>query len=211
MHNLAFISLFILFFSARGCKHEIIDNSAEAKNIKLPVYSETGAGTLGCLVDGKVFTVFGLIDTNTHYGSLSKYAPSTVQASIQKRSYIPDTILTIEGTLGIITQNVFTTRQTVKIEVAKKGNLKGVYNDFRGPWIGITYSDDLSLALVGVYRWDARKPATLTINKDEISNGRHIISGKFEGYLYSIYNDMNHHTIDSVKITNGVFDVDIQK
>ena len=57
MKNLLY--LLLLSFAFSSCKDEEYDNIEEYFSIELPDYSETGAQTLGCLIDKDVWRTFG--------------------------------------------------------------------------------------------------------------------------------------------------------
>lgn len=203
MQNLAIFSLFILLFSSRGCKEKNFDNTVEAKNIQVPAYTETGANTLGCFIDGKPWTVFGQ-HFELHFTTELK--DNVLYGSITKAYYSADSVLKVNGSLGVIQNGIEIREEGIRLSVLKKSSLLGAH------YLSNPYSDDsmeysdINYPNNGQYTNMARNPIKITINKDMRIGPKRIISGNFEGYLYNNYNKPR---LDSIHITGGVFDIDL--
>lgn len=182
----------LLVFS--GCTK--YDDTAAAKTLKVPPYTETGANTFGCLLNGQVWANFGATVIHQELGT-TKIDTSKVTSFIQWSAYPQtDTVFYVRAAYSLVKKGRELRDEFMSIQLPKHGSLKGIHL-LTDTGAVFQYSQILS----GQYSSKARKPFTVIINRDSVVNGyRHIVSGRFYGVLY------NFAQTDSVSISGGVFD-----
>ena len=192
MKNLILCAFGLLVIT--GCAK--YDDTQAAKNLQVPPYTETGANTFGCLMNGSVWANFGAFVSQggifTHPTS-----PSKVNSSIFYLAPPADTLFVVGAQYSLVKNGIELREENMSIQLTKNGSLKGTHqlmgtNDiFRYDKTDLTF-----------YTSKARNPFTVIINKDSVVNGgpQHIVSGRFYGVLY------NYAQTDSVFISGGVFD-----
>lgn len=196
MKNLI-VLLFVLALSA--CSG--YDDTAEFKHLEVPPYTETGANTFGCLINGAVWANLGENNFKSS-GLLSgrHLVPNTVRATAYLNGSGVDSVFEVSAGLTVSKDGTDTRQENMNITIPKNGNLKGIHqltsNDRQliyANWItGVTYFSFI------------RSPFTVVIKKDTIEGNRHIVSGTFNGTIYNVART------DSLRIVGGVFDTTLQ-
>jgi hypothetical protein len=173
------------------------DNTIEAKKLKVPDYTETGANTFGCLVNGAPWANFGETFIKQAEGFGQGHLDSNkVRSSVFYDSNAKDSALYITGTLTVSKQGHDLREEFMTLYIPKNGNLKGVHNDAT-----LGYQNLLTYYSYGTY---PPHRFTVIIKKDSIQSNRHIVSGTFNGMVY------NAQRADSIRIVGGVFDTTLQ-
>jgi hypothetical protein len=171
------------------------DNTIEAKKLKVPDYTETGANTFGCLVNGAPWENFGetWVNPGESFGHLDS---NKVRARIFYDPTAQDSVFSVSASLTVSKQGTAIREEFMDLYIPKHSNLKGLHNDAR-----LGYNNLLSPYSYGTY-----PPHTFsaTIKKDWIQGQRHIISGTFTGMVF------NALRADSIRIVGGVFDTTVQ-
>jgi hypothetical protein len=205
MKNLILSAFALLLIT--GC-HKYDDTAAAAK-LQVPPYTETGANTFGCLLDGAVWANFGKYVGNHLFGTASNNTPNEVTSRIA--SFGPntfgtgfDTVFTVGAEYSLVKNGTELKAGGMSIQLPKNGSLKGTHlllTDSNG-----TFRYYVELLPYSEYDSKARNPFTVIITKDSlVGASNHIVSGKFYGILYN-RNNLN----DSVRIVGGVFDTKTQ-
>jgi len=185
----AFISLLLI-----GCKK--YDDTVEASHLQVPPYTETGANTFGCLINGAPWANFGYFVMHDELGG-QHVDTNKVHASIGYHN-APNMALFVDASLDVYKKGVLIRDERMSMAIPQSGNLKGVHT-----LTGENYLFDFIDNYVD-YSSLIRSPFTVTIYKDTVIGSKHIVSGKFNGILY------NNAQTDSLNITGGVFDVTLQ-
>jgi len=192
MKNLVLCAVALVMMT--GCRK--YSNTIEAAKLQVPAYTETGKNTLGCLVNGAPWANFGETLMHSELGTTNADTNKVV-SYIQIPYPSTDTALVISGILSVLKNSKALRQEYMMMEIPKNSSLKGVHQ--------LTSSDGLFRYTVNIdkiYGSLIRSPFTVTVNKDSVVNGfQHIVSGRFTGTLY------NYTQTDSVRITDGVFDV----
>jgi hypothetical protein len=189
-----FFYSFILLMS--HCK-DTYDNTGVT--VQVPPFTETGANTFGCLVNGQAWANFGEVWRQALLGGNLVPNKATGVQTVDSGVFV----LSISARLTV-SKNGVTTRQemmTMNIPGAEL-NMAGIHQltavnglfKYYKTFPGATYS---SLA---------RSPFIVNVLKDSVIYGPGnadtiIVSGKFNGLLY------NDAQTDSLRIVGGVFDV----
>jgi hypothetical protein len=171
------------------------DNTLAASQLQVPRYTESGVNTFGCFVNGAAWANFGETKIHPDEG-FARLDTNKVLSNIDFIS--PDTVFSVSAFLTVSKQGTAIREEYMSFELQKKGNLKGIHklSNSKYPF------EYANLLTNGGYGSIIGNPFTITIYKDSIVQGyRHIVSGMFNGTLYS------YNQTDSVKITGGVFDV----
>jgi hypothetical protein len=175
------------------------DNTIAAAKLQVPPYTETGANTFGCLVNGEPWANFGetWINPGESFGSNQ---PNLVRSNVQYDILTHDTVFYISGNLTVQRNGTAIREEYMSMTIPKNGNLKGIYKlDDKHPF---NYQ---SLITWKGYSSIARNPFIVTIKKDSMTSyPNHIVSGTFNGIIY------NYAQTDSLRIVGGVFDVSVQ-
>lgn len=181
------------------CK-DTYDNTNAAADLQVPAFTETGANTFGCLVNGAAWANFGedYIPSELGGGTLR---PNLVSGSFQLNASNGDSVYYATAALTISKKGTNIRQEIMLINVPKSGNMVGVHQLTSSNYLfsysnfvtGITYSSLI------------RNPFIVAIKKDSITTyPNHIVSGTFSGTLY------NKDQTDSVRIVGGVFDTLVQ-
>lgn len=199
MKNLTLCALALLLLP--GCNSHYDDTRA-AKTLQVPPYTETGAQTFGCLVNGKVWANFGATILHPSEGLGSQADTNKVMSNIDgPYPQEADTTFVVWATYSLVKNGKTERQERMTITIPKNGSLKGIHL-LTGTYGTFQYQIDDSYT---PYQDIARSPFTVIINKDSvISPFRHIVSGRFYGFLY------NYNHTDSVSISGGVFDTRTQ-
>jgi hypothetical protein len=181
------------------CK-DTYDNTKPYADLQVPAFTETGANTFGCLVNGKAWANFGgrWDQGELGYGSV---VPNKVIANPTIDSGV--NVVFITATLSVSSAGMVTKQQQMTVNIPGNSfNLVGTHqlNQVDGLF---TYRD---FTKGTAYFSLKRNPFTVNVLKDTITDiqgnlGSIIVSGKFNGMLY------NHDQTDSLRIVGGVFDV----
>jgi len=191
---------FIMLMS--HCK-DTYDNTKAAADLQVPPFTETGANTFGCLVNGEPWANFG--DQWQRALGGGNLIPNKVIAAAAVDSGV--FVLSITGTLTVSKNGSTVRQETMTLNIPESGSTPpGVYQ--------LTAVNGLfSYRKQGVvYSSLKRNPFTVNVLQDttvyqmtfDTTNSythTNIISGKFNGLLY------NDTQTDSLRIVGGVFDV----
>jgi hypothetical protein len=175
------------------------DDTAAAAKLQIPPFTEKGANTFGCLVDGAVWANFGAHPEHELLGGPGPLDSSKVQSRIEPPPIFGvDTGFMVSAQYQLVKKGKELRNEDMSIQLPKNGSLKGTH-------LLLTDSNGIfrytQLLLFNQYTSKARNPFTVIVNKDSLVNGfYHIVSGRFYGVLY------NSAQTDSVTISGGVFD-----
>jgi hypothetical protein len=189
-----FISCAFIAALLIGCKK--YDDTVEASHLQVPPYTETGANTFGCLINGAPWANFGYFVMHNELGG-QHVDTNKVHSSIDFYN-APNKALYVNAALDVYKKGVLITDQLMYMTVPQNGSLKGIHKLTSANYL-FAFND-----LYTGYGSLIRNPFTVTIFKDTIIGAKHIVSGMFNGVLY------NNSQTDSLKITGGVFDVTLQ-
>ncbi|HWD88996.1 MAG TPA: hypothetical protein VG367_12765 [Mucilaginibacter sp.] len=198
MKNLILTTAVLLLLC--GCYSKYDDTRASV-TLQVPPYTETGAQTFGCLVNGKVWANFGATIIHPAEGIGSRADTNKVRVTIQwpEQGISNDTAFSVSATYSLIKKGKTERQEYMSFTIPKNGSLVGTYRLGDSARVfryqpGVLYPG---------YSSNARNPFVLMINKDSPVQGGsyHIVSGRFYGTLY------NYELTDSVNIAAGVFDV----
>lgn len=191
---------FILVMS--HCK-DTYDNTKAAADLQVPQFTETGANTFGCLVNGEPWANFG--DQWQRALGGGNLIPNKVITATNVDSGV--VVLSITGTLTVSKKGSTVREETMTLNIPEIGSIPaGVYQL-------TTVNGLFSYRKEGViYSSLKRSPFTVSVVKDttiyqmtfDANNSYthfNIISGKFNGLLY------DDTQTDSLRIVGGVFDV----
>jgi hypothetical protein len=200
MKNLI-LSTFALLLMV-GCNK--YDDTGAAKLLQVPPYTETGANTFGCLLNGTVWANFGAYVSNGHlFGTKSGPSPSEVTSYITSLgpntfNTGADTVFSAGAQYSLVKKGTELRDENMEILLRKNGSLKGTYT-LTGTNGSFRYTKALPFT---DYTSMTRSPFMVMVNKDSVYDGlHHIVSGRFYGMLYT------HDLKDSVSIAGGVFDI----
>lgn len=191
------ILLVIICFQYASCIQENYSNISELHRLTLPEYSENGTGTLGCMIDGKVWTVFG---KHWAYGIFGNYwQENFMEVSIyrDRQDDIWKQHLIVGGRMTVVVNNVEIEDKLLWFSVELADDPVAEYH------LGYGYSNYLVFDDWGSgkrYYSDSSNPVILKMNKYDLTDS--IASGVFNGYLFN-EDDRN----DSVKVDQGRFDL----
>lgn len=169
------------------------DDTVAASHLQLPPFTETGANTFGCLINGEVWANFG--ETYIHEELSGQLIPNVVRSGFSTNG--SDSTFSISGTYTLSKLGTVLKESTLNFFVPKGPGFVGIHQ--------FTTNNGLVNYQVAVpynyYYSNARNPFTVTIMKDSITAGlTHIVSGTFSGTIY------NYNQTDSLRIVGGVFD-----
>jgi hypothetical protein len=191
------IFLFVLALSA--CNK--YDDTAAFKRLEVPPYTETGANTFGCLIDGAVWANFG----DSYLKSLEPLAarhlvPNKVGSAVFWDVSKMDSVFSLSAGFTLSKDGTVLRQETILMYIPKNGNLKGVHQltsyDFQLRFINWVNGPE--------YLSFISSPFTVNIKNDTTEGDKHIVSGTFNGTIYT--GDRR----DSLRIVGGVFDTTLQ-
>lgn len=194
-------NLIILCFILSLCACSGYDDTAAFKHLEVPPYTETGANTFGCLINGAVWANFGEANLKSLEPLGGRHlVPNQVHATVFWDGAQMDSTFFVSAMFTLSSHGTVERQEDMLLNIPKNGNLKGIHQltsyDHQ-----LRYTNSITgiqhLSFVSV-------PFTVTIKKDTIEGGRHIVSGMFNGTLY------NFDRTDSLRIVGGVFDVTLQ-
>jgi len=199
--------ILILLLILSACKKNKFDDTAAAAHITVPAYSETGAGTFGCYVNGVAWSNFGQQYISGLYSNQpGHYVANTVQSIFTMHDQ-QDSILYFTAQLTVQHSGAVIRNETMYMTLLKTKNLKGAYLFGQNSAYIFGYRNNLNGSLD--YYSQPFSPFQVIINKDSVSGGIRIISGRFSGTVYRIpINGVLQK--DSLKISGGVFDAGIK-
>jgi len=183
------------------------DDTKAAASLTVPLYTETGANTFGCMVNGEPWANFGETYIVPPEGLDGINQPNLVRSGITFNDAVAamDSIFYVSGELTIQKSGKTIREETMTLTVPINGKLKGVHKlssaDFLFDYENLVLLNDNFYSL-------ARNPFTVTINQDTIEGSKHIVSGMFNGMLYHNPNP-SYNQADSLNIVGGVFDVSV--
>ena len=176
------------------------DDTAPASHLQVPPFTETGANTFGCLINGQVWANFGesyVKPGEDILGLGGKWEPNLVKASISFDNTANDSTFFLAGTYTLAKNGNVVKESWLNLWVPKGGAFVGIHLLTSGSGM-VNYTIAVPSTL---YRNIARNPFTVTIQKDSVTAGLiHIVSGTFSGMVY------NYNQTDSLNIVGGVFD-----
>ena len=195
----------LLILSA--CKKNKFDDTAAGAHIMVPAYSETGAGTFGCYVNGNAWSNFGQQYISGLYSSQpGHYAENTVQ-SIFTMDDQQDSVLYLTAQLTVQHSGAVIRNETMYMTLLKTKNLKGTYLFGQNSAYTFGYRNTLNGSLD--YYSQSFSSFQVIISKDNVNGGVRIISGRFSGTVYRIpANGVLQK--DSLTISSGVFDTGVK-
>ena len=192
---LTYLSLLPLSACTRSCNE--YDNNEEFAQAKLPAYSETGAGTLGCVLGAQTWTVRGKHQVTGPLGS--GWTPNTLK--VYGGFSVPPQLLVRGEMTGVRNSTIFYDTE-IMLSFRPSDTLGGLRllgaDTTRVP-TGRTaeYMEAIDLLPYASYTSRARRPVRLRIRK--LDRQQRTVSGTFEGHLYS--------RTDSLAVTDGRFDL----
>ena len=191
---LTYLSLLPLSACTKSCND--YDNNEEFAQAKLPAYSETGAGTLGCVLGAQTWTVLGSQDLG---GLGGRWQPNVLQ--VYGGNARPP-LLTVRGVMtGVRNSQVFYDREiafTFLLSDTLGGvRLLGEDTVRTRPGHYKEHMEALDLIPFLGYQSRARRPVRLLIRK--LDRQQRTVSGTFAGMLYS--------STDSLAVADGRFDL----
>ena len=193
MKNLVILS-FILALS--HCKNTYDDTDA-FKRLEVPPYTETGANTFGCLINGAVWANFGATYVHQAESLGGHLDTNKVHSSIYWDYPKMDSVFSIRAALTLSKKGMVVREEIISIYIPKNGTLKGIHqltsNNYQFEYSNWATNTD--------YYSIIRNPFIVTVKKDTIESGKHIVSGTFNGILY------NNAQTDSLRVTAGIFDI----
>jgi len=201
MKNLI-ISAFALLLIT-GCQK--YDDTAAAKLLQVPPYTEKGANTFGCLQNGAIWANFGAYPSHKVLFGPGPLDSSKVQSTISYYSADvfhtgSDTVFRVSAQYQLVKKGKELRDESMSILLPKNGSLTGTYlltgtnGAFQYTQIDINEHDNM-------YTSQARHPFMVIVKKDSLVNRYyHVVSGRFSGTLY------NRNLTDSIRISGGVFD-----
>lgn len=185
------------------CKKDHLNDTAQAAELTVPAFTETGANTFGTYVDDKPWANFGYQWIGGLYsGQPAHNIPNVVTAGpgVDDKG---DSLYTVGARLTVTQNGKVTRDETMYLEIPlpQSHNLKGIHQLVTVDYmLGYRIMNDQS------YFSLIRSPVTVTVYQDTIIAGKRIVSGKFHGMLYG-YTNLGAPLTDSVKLNGGVFDV----
>ncbi len=217
MYKLVFLTVAIL--SCCACKKDHTDDTAAAAQITVPPYTEIGANTVGCYINGKPWTNFGKLYYKSSTGTFPLFIPGSggggyydnvVNPYLFKPSDgIGDSVLSISAELSVQKKGTTIRDETINLRIAKNGSFKGTH------YLVSTNQSFQLLNMGGYYNYlsQINDPFVVTINKDSVTRTGRIFSGMFHGYIRHYVTGMPGQVTllnDSLKIDGGVFDVNLK-
>lgn len=199
MKNLILSAFTLLLIT--GCNK--YDDTAAATKLQVPPYTEKGANTFGCLVNGAVWANFGAVVFHPAESIGGEEVDTSKVISRIERPFTPgaDTLFYVHATYSLVKKGKELKDENMSIQIPKNGSLIGTH--LLTDSIGVF---QYSTMWYNQYNSKARNPFTVIITKDSLVNGfYHIVSGRFYGVLYN-----NYTQTDSVTISGGVFDTRTQ-
>lgn len=182
------------------CQKDHLTDTAQAAELTVPAFTETGANTFGTYVDGKPWANFGYQWIGGLYSGLSSHnVPNAVTVGPGTNNK-GDSLYTINAELTVTKNGNVLRDETMYLQLPKSQNSKGLHklvtSDFM---VGYRLANQSYYSLV-------RSPIIATVYQDTLIGSKHIISGKFQGTLYG-YTNLGVPLSNSVQLTGGVFDV----
>ena len=191
---LTYLTLLPLSACTRSCKE--YDNNEEFARAKLPAYSETGAGTLGCVLGSQTWTVLG-----SHYQNRIGYPWEPNGILVEGSFSVPPYLMATGQMTGVRDSKPF---YDVQISLILRlddtlSNVRLLGNDTARGATGrpFDHMQAQNLLTFDGYYSRTRRPVRLLIRK--LDRQQRTISGTFGGMLYS--------STDSLAITDGRFDL----
>jgi len=184
-------SLLLLLCFLISCDDDGYTNVDEYFALTLPAYSDTGQGKFACLVNGKVWTVFGKTYNNGIYGGTEGWQPN--EANVVRFN---DNLIKVFGSSSLVNSDQTRLRETFIFEFSAKDETAGTY---------VLNTEKDIASYVKVYLTDPTEYRSSFVNPMVITMKRYdsgIMSATFEGYMTNIEN-----ANDSIHITRGFFDV----
>jgi hypothetical protein len=195
---LTYLSLLPLSACTKSCQD--YDNNEEFARARLPAYTETGAGTLGCMLGAQTWTVLGKSYQN---GGLGNPWFSNILAI--EGSYLVPSYLGATGRMTGVRDSKTFYDMELSFAIQPTDTLGGLHllgaDTLRNPppTAGrmlvrnmLTYGEQ--------YSSQSRRPVRLLVRK--LDKQQRIISGTFDGWLYG---GASGH--DSISVADGRFDL----
>ena len=193
---LTYLSLLPLSACTRSCKD--YDNNEEFARAKLPPYSETGAGTLGCVLGPQTWTVLG-----SFYQNRIGY-PWVPNAVAVEGSYSVSPYIAATGRMTGVRDSKTFYDMGISLVFRLSDTLGGLH--LLGADTSRTYTGRFveqmratNFMTYDEYRSRNRHPVRLLVRK--LSRQQRTVSGTFAGMLYG--GTTGH---DSLAVADGRFD-----
>jgi len=207
---LKYVTLYAFIVIMANCNK--YDDTQAAANLEVPPYTQTGANTFGCFINGKVWANFGEtfvkpIEDIFGGGSLQ---PNLVHGSFNFDQNPNDSVFYVGGTYTLSKKGTVLSQTNLTLAVPKGNSFLGTHLLTDSVMAGARY-DDINYNAnnnFGTYRSLPRNPFIVIIKKDSVTaSGRHIVSGTFSGMIYRLPTRLDPSIrIDSMRVTDGVFD-----
>ena len=192
-----YLSLLPLSACTRSCND--YDNNEEFAKAKLPPYTETGAGTLGCVLGPQTWTVLGSYSQPSPLGG--GWVPNSL---ISGGGYSVPPHVEVSGRMSGVRDSKPFYDMGISFQILPSDTLGGLHllgGDSSRAYTGrfteqmqatnfLTYDD---------YRSSNRHPVRLLVRK--LNRQQRIVSGTFAGTLYG---GTTRH--DSLTVADGRFD-----
>lgn len=196
---LSFLSLLPLSACTKSCSMDY-DNNEEFSRAQLPAYTETGAGTLGCVLGPQTWTVLGSYEQRGGLGG-SYWQPNSLM--VDGNAVQPN--MTAAGRMSGVRSSKPFYDMGITFQLRPSDTLGGLHllgadtaRTYTGRFVEgmqatnfLTYDD---------YRSSNRRPVRLLVRK--LNRQQRIVSGTFAGTLYG---GTSGH--DSLTVADGRFDL----
>ncbi|MBG8555631.1 hypothetical protein [Hymenobacter guriensis] len=180
-----------LFLSA--CEKQAYDNTAAFDKLTLPAATTSGAGFLACNINGHVWTPFGKYEQQGVLGSILTDNSLIVYSSPRVAGR---TLAAASGQMSRVRQGKPTHESMLHLDLLAVDTLGT--KRYLNPTLqeGLIYQEFTNAG--HTYRNLAKNPIHVVVSRFDAD--QKIISGTFEGYLFSDYPN------DSIHVTEGRFD-----
>jgi hypothetical protein len=195
---LTYLSLLPLSACTKSCNE--YDNNEEFARAELPAYTETGAGTLGCVLGPQKWTVLG---QSPGPGGLGGGSWQPNELLVDGGYSVPPFVNAHGRMTGVLDSKVFYD-MALSLHIRPTDTLGGLH--LLGADTSRTYSGRLVEQMQAIdfvsgmeYGSLNRRPVRLLVRK--LDRQQRIVSGTFAGTLYQ------YQGPDSLAVTDGRFDV----
>ncbi|GAB3733720.1 hypothetical protein GCM10027594_15350 [Hymenobacter agri] len=179
------------------------DNNEEFSKAKLPAYTETGAGTLGCILGAQTWTVLGSYEQRGGLGG-SYWQPNSV---LSTGSFAVPPHIEVNGRMSGVRNSKPFYDMGISFQIWPSDTLGGLHllgadtsRSYTGRFVEQMQAIDFLSSSYADYHSSNRRPVRLVVRK--LNRFNHTVSGTFAGTLY---NGTGGH--DSITVTDGRFDL----
>ena len=196
----SFLSLLPLSACTKSCTADYDNNEAFAK-AQLPPYTETGAGTMGCLLGPQTWTVLGSYEQRGGLGG-SYWQPNSLLAS---GTYSVPSHLEVSGRMSGVRNSKPFYDMGISFQIWPSDTLGGLHllgADTSRAYSGrfVEQMQAINFLTYDNYHSSYRRPVRLLVRK--LNRFNRIVSGTFSGTLYG---GTSGH--DSITVADGRFDL----